>query len=63
VLLDVATLVASEADLAEGLSDRGSDGGSGAGMAGIGSSGEDVVVAALVVIGKAGGNVASGGMV
>jgi hypothetical protein len=63
VLFDVAMLVASEAYLAEGLGDGGSDGGSGTGMAGIGGSGEDVVAVTLVVIGKVGGNVVGSGMV
>ena len=63
MLLDVATLVASEADLAEGLGDGGSDGGGGTGTAGIGGSGEDVVAAALVIVGEAGGNVVGCGTV
>ena len=63
MLLDVAAAVASETDLAEGLGDRGGDGGGGVGTAGIGGSGENVIAAALVVIGEAGGNVAGGGMV
>jgi hypothetical protein len=44
VLLDVATLVAAEAQLAEGLGDRGSDGGVGAGLADSGNIGEDLGV-------------------
>ena len=63
MLLDVATLVASEADLAEGLGDGGGDGGGGAGTVGIGGSGEDVIAAALIVIGEAGGNVMGSGTV
>jgi hypothetical protein len=63
VLLDVANFMASEAYLARGSRDGGVDGGIGAGLAGIGSSGEDVVAAALVVIGEAGENVTCGGTV
>jgi hypothetical protein len=43
VLLDVATLVASETHLAKGLGDGGGDGGGGAGLADVSNIGMDVV--------------------
>jgi hypothetical protein len=42
MLLDVATLVASETDLAKGLGDGGSDGGVGVGLADSGNIGKDL---------------------
>jgi hypothetical protein len=59
---DVATLTTFEALLAKGLGDGGSNDIGGAGMMGIGDSGENLIVAGMIVLGKAGLDVFGGGL-